>query len=90
MSQSFPTAAAQAANTSNIPAKSISSHKTAPTGHSGGGEIPSQFSSLNELKEKAPEVWNMMMMMVAQSICSQMKSQSDNLKKIIREGRRNS
>ncbi|HEY4831652.1 MAG TPA: hypothetical protein VIH61_03730 [Waddliaceae bacterium] len=42
--------------------------------------------SLAELKEKAPDVYNMMMQGIAQNIISEMRERQERLKKLMREG----
>lgn len=70
-----------------VPAGSAAAKQAAA---SSSGGIPSSFSSLTEMKNRAPQVYNMMMQTLAQSICSNMKQQSDTLTQMIREGENNS
>jgi hypothetical protein len=44
------------------------------------------INSLSELKEKAPEVYNQMMLGIATNICSNMQHQQERLKQAIRQG----
>lgn len=44
------------------------------------------ISNMNDLKEKAPEVYKMMMEGIAQNIISKMNEQQERLKKMMREG----
>lgn len=46
-----------------------------------------KINSLSELRERAPKIWNAMMMGIAQRICSESKHHSDHLKQIMRESR---
>lgn len=46
------------------------------------------ISSLAELREKAPEVYNQMLQGIAMNICGQMKHQQERLKQVIRDGQR--
>lgn len=50
----------------------------------------SKVSSLNELKEKAPEVYRAMVEGIATTICEEMKRNQEHLKKIMDDARRNS
>ena len=45
-----------------------------------------KVSSLAELKEKAPEVYEKMMQGIAQNIISEMRERQERLKKLMREG----
>ena len=49
--------------------------------------IDTQIGSLNDLREKAPEVYDKMLMGIAQSIVARMREQQERLKKMMREGR---
>lgn len=44
-------------------------------------------SSLSELKEKSPKVYNAMMEGIAMKICNSMRDHQARLKKLMREGR---
>lgn len=46
-----------------------------------------EISSLSDLKDKAPEVWQKMMEGIAQKIISDMRQRQENLKKMWRESR---
>lgn len=56
--------------------------KTAPEGTLNG---KSTFSSLQDLKERAPKVFNMMLMGVAMAMVSSMKKGQDRVKKAMRK-----
>jgi len=71
-------AATPAAAGTNAPAAASSSDES--------GSVPANYSSLTELKNTAPKVYNMMMMTIAQSICGQMQQQSNTLTQMIKEG----
>ncbi len=43
-------------------------------------------SNMTQLKERAPQVYNAMMMGVAQNICNEMQQHQDRLKELMREG----
>lgn len=45
-----------------------------------------KVSSLAELKERAPEVYDVMMKGIAQNIISEMRERQERLKKLMREG----
>lgn len=44
-----------------------------------------RISSLNDLRTKAPKLWDAMLMGIAQSICQKMQDANARLKKIMRE-----
>lgn len=58
----------------------------------GGKEANSNttISSLADLKKKSPKVYNMMMMGIATNICKEMEHHQDELKKLMREGQKQS
>lgn len=60
--------------------------KTAPTGAPAASSKES-FSTLAELREENPEVYNKMMEGIAQTICIKMKRQNDRLKQLQRQYR---
>ena len=43
-------------------------------------------NSLEELKKKAPEVYDQMVLGIATNLCNEFKAQQERLKKIMREG----
>lgn len=52
-----------------------------------GYDSKTRISSLADLKEKAPKVWEAMLLSIAQTICMNMDRANDRLKKLMREGR---
>ena len=50
--------------------------------------LDTEIGSLNELKDKAPEVYDKMMIGIAYSICRRMREHAERLKKTMRESRR--
>lgn len=82
---------------STDPVSSVtSSGSTAPaTETSGTTAAPSQVngstkvSSVTDLKEKAPKVYDAMLMSIAQFITNEMYHHQEELKKLMREGRQN-
>jgi len=48
-----------------------------------------KVGSAQELKERAPDVYNAMLKGIAQSIVGRMRRHAEKLKKMMREGRRN-
>lgn len=56
----------------------------------GGGEVNSntKINGLDDLKKRAPKVYNLMMLGIATNICREMQHRQDELKKIMREGQR--
>lgn len=85
MSQSAGTAAAAAAATQ---ASSASNPATEPSSSSGGGDSVSSattLSSLGDLKNKAPQLYNYMMISLAQNMCTQMNSDQDRLNTIMKK-----
>lgn len=78
---------------------STAAQSTSSTGTSASSTVPgtgltaaqidssSSVSSMADLKEKSPEVYNAMMQGVAMKICNEMKSHQDRIKKIMRENR---
>lgn len=59
---------------------------TAPSGSTSFGD--SNISSLGELKQKAPEVYDAMLKGIAEGICNKMNDHQERLKKIMREATR--
>lgn len=62
---------------------------SAPTGTS-TYDSKTRVTSLADLRQKAPKVWNAINMGIAQNICTDMQHRSEHLKELIREGERNS
>lgn len=60
------------------------------TGTDPGYTAATQVASLEDLKNKAPKLYDQMLMGIATSIMWQMKRKSDHLKEMIREGSRKS
>ncbi|MBA3816233.1 MAG: hypothetical protein H0X29_06885 [Parachlamydiaceae bacterium] len=56
----------------------------------GGSEANSKtkIGSLADLKKKSPKVYNLMMMGIATNICREMEHHQDELKKLMREGQK--
>jgi len=50
-----------------------------------GGSSDSRISSMADLREKEPKLWNMILQGLAQNICSKMKENQDRLKRIMKE-----
>lgn len=63
---------------------------TAATSSGGGGGDTGKINSLADLKDKAPQVYNAMMVGIAQNICKDMEDGQRRLKEIMEENRRNS
>lgn len=57
--------------------------------HSGGSQVTSKttISSLNDLKKKAPQLYQQMMIGIAMTICSQMQHAQDRVKEMMRKAR---
>jgi predicted nucleotidyltransferase len=72
------------------PSSTSTSSSESPSGSSATTSYSTQteLSSLGDLKEKAPQVYDATMMGIAQSMISQMKRSQERLKEIMREGRR--
>lgn len=87
--QSTSNAAAQSVtqptSTNAATASASASQKTVSAGESTSG---SKFNSMNDLKEKAPKVYQAMMVGIAQNICKEMEEGQARLKKIMDEARR--
>ncbi|MFQ5728769.1 MAG: hypothetical protein ACE5GN_00210 [Waddliaceae bacterium] len=49
--------------------------------------LDTEIGSLNDLKDKAPEVYDKMMIGIAYSIVRRMRQHAEKLKKMMREGR---
>ncbi len=80
---------ASEAPTTQQAADSSAAQKTAPTGAPAGSSKES-FSTLAELREQNPEVYNKMMEGIAQNICIKIKRQADHLKELQRQYREGS
>jgi hypothetical protein len=88
-----------AASSAQASTASTAAQSTSSTGTSASSTVPgtgltaaqidssSSVSSMADLKEKSPEVYNAMMQGVAMKICNEMKSHQDRIKKIMRENR---
>ena len=63
-----------------------STQSQAPTGKA---DSFTQVSSLEDLKNKAPEVYQKMMEGIAMKICNEMRSSQDRIKEMNREARNN-
>lgn len=62
--------------------------QAAPASPTAGVDMNSQVSSLAQLREQAPKVWNMMLQGIAMNICNDMKQKQDDLKRMMRESQR--
>lgn len=78
---SNPTTGVDAANPTTAGAAATTAQSSVTTSTS--------FNTLDDLRKKAPAVYNMMMQGIAWGMCSQMKHQQDHLKEIMREAERN-
>lgn len=77
-------AVSQPTSTNAATASAAISQKTMAAGDSTSG---ARFNSMNDLKEKAPKVYQAMMVGIAQNICKDMQEAQARLKKIMRESR---
>lgn len=88
---SSATAASAAVSTDiNVAAPAASTTPTAASSSSGSGSgtnTNSTFSSMSQLQEKSPEVYNAMLLGIAQTICGKMADSQKRVKEINREGR---
>lgn len=88
---STPPVASQAvAQPSATNASTASASLSQKTMAAGEPTSSTHFNSMNDLKEKAPKVYQAMMVGIAQSICKEMQEAQARLKQIQREGRRDS
>jgi hypothetical protein len=78
-SSSASTAAAQATNPTTAGA-------VASTNSSAGYTTTTHISSLEDLKKKAPEVYNQTLKSIGMKICNDMKRHQDHLKETMRRG----
>ena len=72
------TAAAQSTN----PTTTGAAASTSPQGYT----TTTQVSSLEDLKRKSPEVYNMTLKSIGMKICNDMKRHQDHLKEAMRRG----
>lgn len=64
-------------------------HPGSPTASAAGGySSMTTISSMGQLKEIAPDVYNGMMQGIAMQICNEMKHHQDNIKKLMRDASR--
>lgn len=75
---------------SSTPVAPATAAEAAKSGSSGQVNASTNISSLAELKEKAPKVYQQMMISVATTIVNDMKARQDHIKQIWAEARRNS
>lgn len=77
---------AQPSSKNAATAEASASQRTAGAGEETSGST--RFNSLEDLKEKAPQVYNAMMLGIAQNICKDMQEAQQRLKTMMRESRR--
>lgn len=74
------------ATTATAPSSANPSTAEAMASSNGGATTSTKIGSLNDLKEKSPELYNKMMQGIATNICNEMKDHQDRLKRLMREG----
>jgi hypothetical protein len=79
----------QDSSSSTIPPAAAADAQQTPSAPSGGVSGSTKVNSLNDLKEKAPEVYNQMLLSMATTVCQDSKKQQDHIKEIMAEARRN-
>ncbi len=80
--------AASASEASQAITTTSSESKAAASG--GEPSMNTTIASMNDLKNKAPQVYKLMMISIAQQICIQMKHDQDNITAAMRKNRENS
>jgi len=78
----------QDSSSSTIPPAAAADAQQGPSAPSGGVSSATKISSLEDLKEKAPEVYNQMLLSMATTACQDAKKQQDHIKEIMAEARR--
>ncbi len=73
-------------SSSNPPEAAAPAATTAPTKVNAEANASTIISSLTDFKAKAPKVYNMMMLSIAQNIVNEMHRHQEDLKKKMREG----
>lgn len=90
MSLDNPISGTQSVSSSPTPsAADISTNSVAQAGaaqaHGGTVNSNTKISSLQDLKEKAPEVWQKMLEGIGMKICNEMRHHEERIKKLRRE-----
>jgi hypothetical protein len=85
---SSASAAASASEASQAAPTASSESKAAASG--GEPSMTTTIASMNDLKNKAPQVYKLMLISIAQQICIQMKHDQDNITAAMRKNRENS
>lgn len=71
------------------PASPTSTAAAASAASSSGYTASTHISSLEDLKKKAPEVYNQTLKSIGMKVCNDMKRHQDQLKETIRRGYQN-
>ncbi len=79
---SVPAAASSAAG-STAAGAAASGNAAAAAGYTSATTV----STVADLREKAPQVWNAMLLGIAQNICSESQHHADRLKELMQEAR---
>lgn len=70
---------------SSTPPAEHTAHSTEKTGPTAQPNSKTRISSLEDLKHKAPKLYNQMMVSIAMNICNRMKRAQDRLKVLMRQ-----